>query len=47
MIGERISIIENDSEKFGIFCDIDEHGFLLLKTKDGIEKICFGDVSLR
>jgi BirA family transcriptional regulator, biotin operon repressor / biotin---[acetyl-CoA-carboxylase] ligase len=47
MIGERISIIENDSEKFGIFCDVDEHGFLLLKTKDGIEKICFGDVSLR
>ncbi len=46
MIGERISIVENDSEKFGIFYDIDEEGFLLLKTKDGIEKIHFGDVSL-
>jgi BirA family transcriptional regulator, biotin operon repressor / biotin---[acetyl-CoA-carboxylase] ligase len=47
MIGERISIVENDSEKFGIFYDLDEEGFLLLKTKDGIEKIHFGDVSLR
>ena len=46
MIGERISIVENDSEKFGIFYDIDEVGFLLLKTKDGIEKIHYGDVSL-
>ena len=46
MIGERIYIFENDSEKFGIFYDIDEEGFLLLKTKDGIEKIHYGDVSL-
>ncbi len=46
MIGERISIVENDSEKFGIFYDIDEEGYLLLKTKDGIEKIHYGDVSL-
>ena len=47
MIGERISIVENDSEKFGIFYDVDEEGFLLLKTKDRIEKIHFGDLSLR
>jgi len=46
MIGERISIVENETEKFGIFYDIDEEGFLLLKTKDGIEKIHYGDVSL-
>ena len=46
MIGERISIMENDVEKFGIFHDLDEDGFLLLKTKEGIEKIHFGDVSL-
>lgn len=46
MIGERISVSENDSEKFGIFYDIDDDGFLLLKTKDGIEKIHYGDVSL-
>ncbi len=46
MIGERISIHENDKEIFGIFDDIDENGFLLLKTKDKIERIHFGDVSL-
>jgi BirA family biotin operon repressor/biotin-[acetyl-CoA-carboxylase] ligase len=46
MIGEKISIVESDSEKFGIFYDIDEEGFLLLKTKDGIEKVHYGDVSL-
>ena len=46
MIGERISIVENDKEIFGIFDDIDENGFLLLKTKDKIEKIHYGDVSL-
>lgn len=46
MIGEKISVVENDSEKFGIFYDIDEEGFLLLKTKDGIEKVHYGDVSL-
>jgi BirA family biotin operon repressor/biotin-[acetyl-CoA-carboxylase] ligase len=45
MIGERISITENEIEKFGIFYDLDEDGFLLLKTKEGIEKIHFGDVS--
>lgn len=46
MIGEKISIIENDKEIFGIFDDIDDEGFLLLKTKTKIEKIHFGDVSL-
>ena len=45
MIGERISIVENDSEKFGIFHDLDDNGFLMLQTKHGIEKIHFGDVS--
>lgn len=46
MIGEKISIIENEKEKFGIFYDVDEEGFLILKTKDGLEKIHFGDVGL-
>lgn len=46
MIGEKISVVENELEKFGIFYDIDEDGFLLLKTRDGIEKVHFGDVSL-
>lgn len=34
----KISIKENDIEKFGMFYDLDEEGFLLLRTKDGIEK---------
>ena len=46
MIGEKISIVENQSEKFGVFYDIDAEGFLLLQTKEGIEKIHYGDVSL-
>lgn len=46
MIGEKISIMENDKEIFGIFDDIDDEGFLLLKTKDKIEKIHFGDITL-
>lgn len=46
MIGERISVMEKEVEKFGIFYDLDDEGFLLLKTKAGIEKIYFGDVSL-
>ena len=46
MIGERISVKENEIEKFGIFHDLDEEGFLLLKTKNGIEKIHLGDVGL-
>lgn len=47
MIGERIKIIEEEKVKSGIFMDIDEHGFLELKIADKIEKIHFGDVSLR
>jgi len=47
MIGERIKIIEEDKIKTGIFEDIDEQGFLLLKQADKTEKIHYGDVSLR
>jgi BirA family biotin operon repressor/biotin-[acetyl-CoA-carboxylase] ligase len=46
MLGEKIAIKENDIEKFGMFYDLDDDGFLLLKTKDGIEKIHFGDVTV-
>jgi BirA family transcriptional regulator, biotin operon repressor / biotin---[acetyl-CoA-carboxylase] ligase len=45
MIGDKITITENDEVKSGIFHDIDENGYLLLKRKDSIEKIHFGDVS--
>ena len=48
MIGEKIEVSDDNTTKYGIFDDIDENGFLLLKTKDReIEKIHFGDVSVQ
>lgn len=47
LIGEKIKIISGEETKFGIFEDIDENGFLILKTQSTKEKIHFGDVSLR
>ena len=46
MIGEKISVTEGDQVKYGIFDDIDEEGFLVLKTGRKFEKIYFGDVSI-
>jgi BirA family biotin operon repressor/biotin-[acetyl-CoA-carboxylase] ligase len=46
MIGEKISVTEGDSVKYGIFDDIDDNGFLLMKADKKVEKIYFGDVSL-
>lgn len=45
LIGEKISVTEDGNTKYGIFDDLDEEGFLMLKTKNKIEKIHFGDVS--
>lgn len=45
MIGDKVSINENDEIKSGIFYDIDDNGYLLLKNKSTTEKIHFGDVS--
>ena len=47
MIGEKIKIVEDDKIKLGIFDDIDENGFLILKQGDKKEKIYYGDVGLR
>ncbi|MDP4114736.1 MAG: biotin--[acetyl-CoA-carboxylase] ligase [Bacteroidota bacterium] len=46
MIGEKISITEDNNVKYGIFDDLDDEGYLLLRTKDGMEKIHFGDVTI-
>ena len=47
MIGEKVKIIEDDNIISGIFDDIDENGFLVLKQNNKTEKIHYGDVSLR
>ncbi len=47
MIGEKVKIIDEDKTKVGIFDDIDENGFLILRVGDKLEKIHYGDVSLR
>jgi BirA family biotin operon repressor/biotin-[acetyl-CoA-carboxylase] ligase len=48
MIGELVSIQDENFSKVGVFEDVDEEGFLLLRVnRDTLEKIHFGDVSLR
>lgn len=46
MIGERITVTEDDKSIYGIFEDIDDDGFLIIRTKDKQHKIHFGDVSI-
>jgi BirA family transcriptional regulator, biotin operon repressor / biotin---[acetyl-CoA-carboxylase] ligase len=46
LIGEKISISEGENIKYGIFDDLDNEGYLLLKNKGTIEKIHFGEVSI-
>lgn len=47
MIGEKIRVYDDDKEEFGVFDDIDENGFLILKSKSGSKTIHYGEVSLR
>lgn len=45
-IGGRITISENDKTKSGIFEDINDEGFLILKIENNFETIHFGDVGI-
>jgi BirA family biotin operon repressor/biotin-[acetyl-CoA-carboxylase] ligase len=47
MIGEKVKIIQDKQTLIGVFDDIDDDGYLILKTADKVEKIHYGDVSLR
>lgn len=46
MIGEKISVQQDDKITDGIFYDIDDNGLLLLKTKNEILTISSGDVTI-
>ena len=46
MIGERITVVNDDVKKHGIFNDIDKNGFMVLRTDDKMETLHFGDVSI-
>ncbi|UCH64998.1 MAG: biotin--[acetyl-CoA-carboxylase] ligase, partial [Ignavibacterium sp.] len=47
MIGKHISVMIDENSKRGIFEDIDEDGFLVLRSDDKTETLHFGDVSIR
>lgn len=46
MIGGKIRIMTDDKEEYGIFDDVDENGYLLLKQGAKIKKIHNGDIRL-
>ncbi len=45
MIGDRIEVSDDNEKLFGIFEDIDNNGYLILKIGDKHERIQYGDVS--
>lgn len=47
MIGDRITVVNDGKAKNGIFEDIDENGFLVLRSGDKIETLHFGELSIR
>jgi len=47
MLGEKVKIESDEGIKVGIFDDVDQDGFLILKNGNEYEKIRSGNVSLR
>ena len=43
-LGEEITVVQEQTEKRGIFSGVDADGLLLLERDGNIEKICAGDV---
>ncbi|NUN07952.1 MAG: biotin--[acetyl-CoA-carboxylase] ligase [Ignavibacteriaceae bacterium] len=46
MIGDRIEVKRGEESLDGIFDEIDGDGYLILRTKQGTERISYGDVSV-
>lgn len=46
MLGERITVVGDEITKQGIFHDIDENGYLVLRTNEKFETLHLGDVSV-
>jgi len=44
-IGKKVKIEDDGKILYGVISDIDDYGFIILKTKGGIYKICSGDLS--
>ncbi len=47
MIGEKVNVVSDKDTRFGIFEDIDQHGYMVLNAKGKKERIHYGEVSLR
>lgn len=43
-LGEKVTIKNEKDEKKGVFLTLDDNGYLVLKTKEGEEKIIAGDL---
>ena len=47
MIGDRITVVNDGKTKKGVFEDIDDNGFLVLRSGDKTETLHFGELSIR
>ena len=45
-VGEKVRIYNDEKEEFGVFDDIDENGFLKLKSNNGYITIHSGEMHL-
>jgi len=44
-LGEKVKVQDGDNLKYGLFEEVDENGFMLLRTATALETIYCGDVS--
>lgn len=47
MIGDRVTVVNDGKTKIGVFEDIDDNGFLVLRSGDKTETLQFGELSIR